>query len=531
MDGDTRSRDRQTPPGGPAHPTSPAELLATGRSMLPAVRELLSGVPAGCTWLLPVLDDRGAVADFEIAAVGTRSHDVAGRHGDQRLGHRIGQLYPGMVGGPLWNLYHQTYADGRPRQLPDFQYHADGDGVVATSQFDVSAHRVCGGLMVWWRRIDEQERRREQTELLGNLGWGETDLLTGQVSWSPGMYRIFERDPALGPMSSAEQTAHIIADDQPLRETAWQMLDSGLVSDLTFRIRVGDKVKHVRLLADTARDAAGKPVKLYGVVQDVTARETSRTDVERLQEELRTGELTRVAEQRLAGQLQQIIQPLPDGPFTLADLDVWVQYLPAEDKARVGGDWYHALPLPDGRIVLAIGDVVGHGLTAATAMAHLRYALVGWTAVETGEPGRLLAHLNKLCLRLGTTGTAAIAVYQPADRTLRWARAGHPLPLHHHGGRTRPLARVDGLILGGLAGAEYPETICRLHPGDLLLFYTDGLVERRAQDTGAALDKVARTMTDAAAHPDGAPLAHLQALLADASPDDDTCLLAIHVHP
>ncbi len=497
--------------------------------MLPVVRELLSGVPAGCTWLLPVLDEHGGVADFEIAAVGARSQDVTGRGGDQRLGQRIGVLYPGMVGGPLWDLYHQVYADGAPRQLPDFRYHADGAGVVATSLFDVSAHRACGGLVVWWRRLDEQERRQEQTELLGNLGWGETDLLTGQVSWSPGMYRIFERDPALGPMSSAEQTAHIIDDDQPLRETAWQMLDSGLVSDLTFRMRVGGKVKHLRLLADTARDAAGKPVKLYGVVQDVTARETTRSDVAALQEELRVRELTMVAEQRLAGQLQQIIQPLPDAPFTLAGLDVWVQYLPAEDKARVGGDWYHALPLPDGRILLAIGDVVGHGLAAATAMAHLRYALVGWTAVEAGGPGRLLSHLNQLCLRLGTTGTAAIAVWEPADRTLRWARAGHPLPLLVHAGRTRPLDRVDGLILGAVAAADYPETVCRLHPGDLVLFYTDGLIERRGQDMAVALRRVADTLSDAAAHPGGGALGHLQTLLKDASPDDDTCLLAIRV--
>ncbi len=499
--------------------------------MLPVVRELLSGVPASCTWLLPVLDEQGRTADFTIAAVGTHSHDVAGRDGDQRLGQRLGVLYPGMVGGPLWDLYHQVYADGRPRQLPDFQYHADGEGVIATSLFDVSVHRVCGGLLVWWQRLDEQERRREQTELLGNLGWGETDLLTGKVSWSPGMYRIFERDPALGPLSAAEQSAHIVADDQPLRETAWQMLDSGLVSDLTIRVQVGGQVKHLRLLADTARDATGKPVKLYGVVQDVTAREASRTDVERLQEELRIRELTTVAEQRLTGQLQQIIQPLPDAPFALADLEVWVEYLPAEDRARVGGDWYHALALPDGRIMLAIGDVVGHGLPAATAMAHLRYSLVGWTAVEAADPGRLLSHLNQLCLRLGTTGTAAIAVYQPADRTLRWARAGHPLPLLHHAGRTEPLTRVDGLLLGALATAEYPETVCRLHPGDLLLFYTDGLIERRAQHTGDTLREVAAAVTAAAVHPDGRPLDHLRALLGDASPFDDTCLVAVQVRP
>lgn len=522
-----RSRDRALPPPAATAAPGAPEALA-GEAMHSVVAEILSGIPAGCTWLLPVFDPAGTVADFRIAAVSAQAVDVAGRPGDDRIGRHLRDLYPTMVGGPLWKLYLQVLGSGQPAQLPDFRYTELRAGVVAESMFDVSVHPVCGGLLVWWQRLDEDRRRLEQTELLGNLGWGETDLTTDVTTWSPGMYRIFERDPALGPMTRKQQAEAVLPDDQPLRETAWQMLDSGLVSDLTIRVRVGGSVKHLRLLADTARDAAGRPVKVYGVVQDVTAREDSRTSVERLSRELRQRELTAVAEQRLAAQLQQIIQPLPEDVFALDGLEILVNYLPAENTVRVGGDWYHALPLPDGRVLLAIGDVVGHGLAAATSMAHLRYSLTAWTSVGIDDPGALLGHMNKLCLRLQTTATAVIAVYDPPTGSLRWARAGHPLPLHTRDGHTTELRRVDGLLLGVSPEAAYPLGECQLRAGDLLTFYTDGLVERRDRGSESVLAELARILS-ALDTSDGGGLERLRAGLPPANEHDDSCVLALRV--
>jgi serine phosphatase RsbU (regulator of sigma subunit) len=515
--------------GGPA--PQPAASEPPDR-ITAAVQEILSAVPAGCTWLVPVTDGDGQVVDFQIAAV-SGSGDIYGR-GAERIRARLSELYPSMVGGPLWVLYHQVTASGEPGQLPEYRYQETRAGIVADSVFDVSVHPVLGGLLVWWQRLDEDRRRLERTEQLGSLGWAEYDLATGRSVWSPGMYRIFDRDPARGPMSRAEQSA-VLAADEGVRETAWQTLDSGAVSDVTVRFHTtsstGDAVKHLRVLSEVARDADGQPLKIYAVVQDVTAREDSRTAIERLSDQLRNREITALAEHRLAAQLQHLIQPVPTKPFELPGLEVMVNYVPAESAIQVGGDWYHAQALPDGQVLLAIGDVAGHGLDAANGMAHLRFALAAWLSIDIDDPGTLLRNLNRLCRHLSITGTAVVAVYEPATKALRWARAGHMAPLLSRGGVTEPLARPAGLILGADDEATYPVVAPRLADDDLVLFYTDGLVERRGRRTAELLDEVTRALSEVSAYPGEQHLTQLRDRLHYASPDDDTCTLAVRVTP
>lgn len=501
----------------------------------PVVQEILSATPAGCSWLLPVTTGDGRIVDFRIAATSDQVNDIYGL-GVRRLQGRLSELYPSMVGGRLWRLYHRVMADGAPGHLPDFRYEETRAGVVARSRFDVSVHRVLGGLLVWWQRVDEHRRRLENTELLGSLGWAEHDLITGRSEWSPGMHRIFDRDPSLGPMPRGEQSAAILVEDRRLAEAAWQTLDSGAMSDVTVRFRLGGSVKHLRILSDVARDADGAPVKVYAVVQDVTAREQSRTAIERLSDQLRTREITALAEHRLAGQLQNMIQPVPREPFALAGLEALVSYVPAESTAQVGGDWYHAQTLPDGRVLLAVGDVAGHGLEAASGMAHLRFALVAWLSIGVCEPDALLGHMNRLCEQLKITGTAVVAVYDPGIGTLRWARAGHMAPLLARAGTSTELDRPPGLLLGADGDATHPVVTQRLQGDDLVLFYTDGLVERRTaggdDPPGDDLvDQVRRKLSAVSAEPGGDALTRLARLLYQPSPDDDTCTLAVRVLP
>ncbi|MEV6601091.1 SpoIIE family protein phosphatase [Actinoplanes sp. NPDC051346] len=492
------------------------------------VQEVLTAIPAGCTWLVPVTGADGEVVDFTVAATSDRVADIYHR-GASRRQARLAELYPSMVGGPLWNLYHRVLADGVPGELKDFLYEDHSAGVVAQSHFVVTVHRVLGGLMVWWQRSDEAQLRMERTELLGSLGWTEFDLITGRSDWSPGMYRIFGREPALGPMSRAEQQAAMLAEDRGIAETAWQTLDSGATSDVTVRFRIGTAVRHLRILSDAARDADGAPVKIYAVVQDVTAREDSRSAIQRLAHQLRTREMTALAEHRLAAQLQHLIQPVPAEPIALHRLEAVVGYLPAEKAIQVGGDWYHAQTLPDGQVLLAVGDVAGHGLEAANGMAHLRFALVAWLSIGIHDPGVLLGHLNRLCVQLGLTGTAVVGRHDPVAGRLSWARAGHPPPLLARAGHAAELPSPPGLLLGADADAGYPVADAPLEEADLVLLYTDGLVERREAGAVATLADVKRHLSAVSASPGADPLVRLRGLLRSANPDDDTCLLAVRV--
>ncbi|MFI7542128.1 PP2C family protein-serine/threonine phosphatase [Actinoplanes sp. NPDC049599] len=490
------------------------------------VREVLAVAPAGCSWLLPERDAAGHVADFRIAAVSGLQSDVHGR-GTSRVGALLTALYPSVAGGPLWRIYEQVLATGEPGELHRFQYQQNPTDPEAL--FDVSVHPLRGGLLVWWQRLDEDHRRLQRTELLGQLGWAEYDLRTARSRWSPGMYRIFDRDPALGPLSRTEQAAMLVPADEGLSEAAWQTLDSGATSDVTVRFQPAGRVKYLRILSDVARDADGVPMKICAVVQDVTARVDSRSEIERLGDRLRSREITALAEHRLAGQLQNLIQPVPRDPFPLPGLQAAVSYLPAERAVQVGGDWYHAQALPGGQSLLAIGDVAGHGLGAASGMAHLRFALVAWLSVGISDPGELVANLNRLSRQLAVTGTAVIAAYDPATRVLSWARGGHMAPLLTRAGRTGELALPPGVLLGAADRSRYPVVSVPLCPDDLVLFYTDGLVERRDPGDAGLLDEVMRTMSEVSGETGDLTLKRLRDLLPAAGPDDDTCTLAVRV--
>ncbi|MEV4347576.1 SpoIIE family protein phosphatase [Actinoplanes sp. NPDC049596] len=497
----------------------------SGGEVAHVVQEMLSVIPAGCSWLLPVLGDDGTVRDFRVGATSGRGQDIY-RRGTSRVDRLLSELYPSIIGGELWRIYLDVLRTGEPGRLDEFRYEEKKAGVVAHSLFDVTVHPALGGLLVWWQRLDEDRRRMANTELLGSLGWTEFDLVTGVSDWSPGMYRIFGRDPARGPMTRAEQAAAMLPEDRGIAETAWQTMDSGSPADVTVRFALDSgEVKHLRILSDVATDANGRPLKINAVVQDVTGRESSRTAIDRLRDELRTREMTAIAEHRLAGQLQHMIQPVPREPFPLPGLRALVTYVPAENTVRVGGDWYHAQRLADGRVLLAVGDVAGHGLAAANGMAHLRFALIAWLSIGLSEPEILLGHLNRLCGQLRLTGTAVLGVFDPATRELCWARAGHPAPVLARAGAARPLELPVGMLLGAHDRAPYETSALTLTTGDLVLLYTDGLIERRS---GPPLLPVVLDGLAAASVAPGEPLPAVTALLRP-SPDDDTCTVLVRV--
>ncbi|WP_307848387.1 PP2C family protein-serine/threonine phosphatase [Microbispora oryzae] len=236
-------------------------------------------------------------------------------------------------------------------------------------------------------------------------------------------------------------------------------------------------------------------------------------------------------ERRVTLALREAILPEPGSPAVLPYARIAVRYVPAGKAGSLGGDWYDATTLPDGRMFLAVGDVSGHGLPAIAEMAQLRHALLGLT-MTGASPGMLLEWLNALVLnRLDdTTATVVCGYFDPVTRLFTWAHAGHPAPILVRRGGAHQLVAPRGVVLGATPHLRYSVADVRLEPGDLLLMFTDGVVERRTRGLDEGLSLIVRAAAAVPACGDlDAGLDRLVAAIGGPNPEDDTCLLAVGV--
>jgi serine phosphatase RsbU (regulator of sigma subunit)/DNA-binding response OmpR family regulator/anti-sigma regulatory factor (Ser/Thr protein kinase) len=225
---------------------------------------------------------------------------------------------------------------------------------------------------------------------------------------------------------------------------------------------------------------------------------------------------------------------LPDRLPRIPGLAMAARYKPSERLAQVGGDWYDAILLPDGRLGLVIGDVVGHGIGAATLMAELRAALRAYAIAEPASPARAVASLNELVT--ATHGRlVATLLYMVVDDHgdgLRFASAGHPPPLIvSAAGTTRALAHRAAAPLGVAGHTIYEDFETELEAGGTLLVYTDGLIERRGEVIDAGLRRLGESLESAPSE-----LEELCAHVLDCADDgsglqDDTALVAVRRLP
>jgi serine phosphatase RsbU (regulator of sigma subunit)/integral membrane sensor domain MASE1 len=262
--------------------------------------------------------------------------------------------------------------------------------------------------------------------------------------------------------------------------------------------------------------------------EDVTAM--SRTLAELMAPALHRARLYE-EEREAAHQLQQAF--LPAVPDELPGAQLAGCYRPADQHHDIGGDWYDAFPLPGGRIGFAVGDVVGHDLRAAAAMGRLHSALSVLAAAPHDGPAAVLDALDRASSAIPGAGLTTIGYgeYDPATCRLRYACAGHPPPLlvtgHHAryltGGRSRPL---------WAAARPRSEATVDIPPGSTLLWYSDGLVERRDADLDAGMDRLASV----ASRLDGAPPqtwcdAVMAELTAGQRLHDDVVLICLRLQP
>jgi PAS domain S-box-containing protein len=500
------------------------------------LQEVVDAVPEPMAALAPIRGDEDEAADFTflcanraaVALLGSGSHDIAGR--------RLLAVVPWAAVSGAFASIRQAFVTGAPYRDDAHGYVHDSGGGRRRVVIGLTASRVGGDILLLGLRLPGERSGWPASaaavpdsgliERLSQAGFWEWDVPGGLVRWSPAALMILGADAsaAATPVGMPPFAPH--PDDAVAAGRAMSALGrDGRACELEFRIvEAGGAVRHVRLAGEPVAGPGGAPALVAGVVQDVTSRRREKVALEVAQVQVAAQRGRAEAERQMAALLQQII--MPAGPVRLpgaAGVDIAARYCPASAAAGVGGDWYGIFPLPGPRVLLTIGDVAGHGLSAASAMAQLHHGLHGLAHIGAG-PAKLLGYLNVMaCAQPSLTlASACCALYDPARRRLRWASAGHPSPVLVRAGTAERMAPLGGTMVGADPECRYSEGALDVAGGDVLLLYTDGLVERRS----GAEDDI--RLLAAAAGPEDDLERYVDRVLSRcrSDTDDDTCLIA-----
>jgi serine phosphatase RsbU (regulator of sigma subunit) len=229
-------------------------------------------------------------------------------------------------------------------------------------------------------------------------------------------------------------------------------------------------------------------------------------------------------EQRVTTLLQTAL--IPDQLPPIARVDLSAIYVPAALERQVGGDWYEALELRDGRILLLVGDVAGHGLDAAVIMNRARQAILS-AAIRADDPSRILSTANRI-LTTQSAGmvTAVCCVFDPVSMLLVYATAGHPPPIVAAASGARAMG-YGGAPLGIVDDPELSSFERTLEPGSLVVLYTDGAIEDQLDTLrGESLLIAAAGQHRDASDPAAAIFA---SILGEGRPRDDVAILTMRV--
>jgi serine phosphatase RsbU (regulator of sigma subunit)/anti-sigma regulatory factor (Ser/Thr protein kinase)/CHASE3 domain sensor protein len=308
---------------------------------------------------------------------------------------------------------------------------------------------------------------------------------------------------------------------------------TGIALTLFVTARFGWRIaSRLRQLAENARrlGRGEAPAPIGGSDEIADLDDTYHQMTRRLQETLREKEAALDAFDRahhVASTLQRAL--LPQGLPEIPGIEFEGVYEPSKSEAQVGGDWYDAVRLADGRVLVSIGDVAGSGLQSAVIMAAMREVIRGVAQVYA-DPATMIDAADRTLKseHPDSLVTAFVAVFDPIARTLAYCSAGHPPPLLRLTDGTVVDLPSQGLPLGIRARDDVDARTTQIPDGATILFYTDGLTES-TRDVVAGEQRLREALADPAivAEPNLA-----QALYDDVLRDgthDDVAILAMRL--
>ncbi len=508
----------------------------------PAVYTLLDGLADSVLVARAIRDEAGQVTDFSIEHVSPHFRDPAGRDESDLTGLTLLRAYPASVSGQgLFARAREVLADGAAQHVPGplsaslarSAVSDSGSGQAALA--DLRVARFFDGVIFTWHREGLDGRLAallDHAQRLGRLGGWEENLVTGTVRWTDSAFELFGLAAHPGAeIRLADLHSYVMAADKPVVKRFRHNLPGQREAlTATFRVVHPDdrSIRQIRVFAEPVADAAGQVVALRGAFQDVSAHYQTQVALAATRDQLADSEQRVAEEHLLALRLQQAIMPPDEEPVEAAGIDVAVRYRPVGEGHLVGGDWYDTLLLPSKDVLLVVGDVAGHGIDAVTGMVAARNSLRG-LAITGAGPAELIRMLNGVMCDLtsGVVGTVVCGLYNPDTHVLRWARAGHLPPVLVRDGTAAELPLPGGVLLGMDPDAGYEEATQSLRPGDSLLLFTDGLIERRGDSIVDVLKEFVATLGPE----EMTAAAQADQVLANAVSDteDDACLVVVRI--
>jgi len=468
-------------------PSAVADGAAAITSDLDWIRAILDGIHGNAYLLTPLRDRDGSVVDFRLEA-------VSGEVGDRAVGRRLLDVNPLLADNGVFAAYVDVLATGQLWQRPAVSEETIINGRKRRMLVTRRASRVGGAVLASWERLDEtisKDRHLARLEAFGGFGWAEWDLSTGEGRWSAGIYRLLGKDSSREPPPF--ESLSDVADPADRARAERFIAEVGAGRDSVVDIRVKgdarDEPRWLRLFCEVP--PANVPAKtIYLLAQDISDRYAREQHLRSLQSRAAAGRLRLASQQDLTARLVDLLYPKETVSLSVPGAGVRGRHFLPDTELPLRADFCDAIALPGGSVLMLIGDMFGAGLTAAaTAVRLVRPVLaLGMAGVPLT---RVLEVINSDLRRDEEPSLASLMLvkFDPQSGELRYASAGHlpPVLLRREARKPNLLSGNGGPVLGLIEDAKFTEFSALLSPGDAVIGYTDGVVDRRQTNPLASL--------------------------------------------